>query len=77
MAEGYCLKMGLDEGGEVIGYQFVHLGKMMEAIRKGMDPKEAYEKRTSILTAVSMKPSSMLTRERNKEARHGTIRRLR
>ena len=44
MAEGYCLKMGLDEGGEVIGYQFVHLGKMMEAIRKGMDPKEAYEK---------------------------------
>ena len=44
MAEGYCLEMGLDENGEVIGYKFVHLGKMMEAIRKGMDPKEAYEK---------------------------------
>jgi hypothetical protein len=28
----------------VIGYRFVHLGKMMDAIKKGIDPKEAYEK---------------------------------
>jgi NifU-like protein involved in Fe-S cluster formation len=44
MAEGYVLSTGLDENGEIIGYKFVHLGKMMEMIRKGMDPKEAYEK---------------------------------
>ena len=44
MAEGYVLSLGLDRDGEVIGYKFVHLGKMMEAIRKGTDPKEAYEK---------------------------------
>ena len=44
MAEGYVLNLALDEGDEVIGYRFVHLGKMMEAIRKGEDPKEAYEK---------------------------------
>ena len=44
MAEGYVLKIALDEGGEIIGYQFVSLGKMMDAIKKGMDPKEAYEK---------------------------------
>ena len=44
MAEGYVLSIGLDENSEVIGYKFVHLGKMMEAIRKGVDPKEAYEK---------------------------------
>ena len=44
MAEGYILDMGLDQNGEVIGYRFVHLGKMMEAIRKGLDPNEAYEK---------------------------------
>ena len=37
-------KIGLDKDHEVIGYQFVHLGKMMEAIKKGVDPKEAYEK---------------------------------
>jgi len=44
MAEGYVLGIGLDKDNEVIGYKFVHLGKMMEAIRKGVDPKEAYEK---------------------------------
>ena len=44
MAEGYILSIGLDKNGEVIGYKFVHLGKMMDMIRKGGDPKEAYEK---------------------------------
>ncbi len=44
MAEGYVLKIALDAEKEVIGYQFVHLGKMMEAIKKGVDPKEAFEK---------------------------------
>ncbi len=43
MAEGYILSLGLDEDNEIIGYKFVHLGKMMEAIRHGKDPKEAYE----------------------------------
>ncbi len=44
MAEGYVLAEGLDENGEVIGYKTVNLGKMMEAIKKGVDPKEAFEK---------------------------------
>jgi len=43
MAEGYVLQLGLDENNEVIGYKFVHLGKMMDAIKAGKDPKEAYE----------------------------------
>jgi len=44
LAEGYVISLGLDENGEVIGYRFVSLGKMMDAIKKGVDPKEAYEK---------------------------------
>ena len=36
MAEGYVTRVGLDEEGEVIGYEFVHLGKMMEMIKKGV-----------------------------------------
>jgi len=44
MAEGYVLEIGLDSNDEIIGYKFVHLGKMLEAIRKGTDPKTAYEK---------------------------------
>jgi len=44
MAEGYVLNMALDKNDEVIGYRFVNLGKMMDAIKKGVDAKEAYEK---------------------------------
>ncbi|MDD3886518.1 MAG: hypothetical protein PHI35_06585 [Victivallaceae bacterium] len=43
MAEGYVLEIGLDANSEIIGYKFVHLGKMMEAIRKGVEPAEAYK----------------------------------
>ena len=44
MAEGYVTKIALDDNGEVCGYQFVKLGKMMEDIRHGANPTEAYEK---------------------------------
>lgn len=44
LTEGYITKIALDANGESIGYQFVRLGKMMEDIRHGKDPKEAYEK---------------------------------
>ncbi len=44
MAEGYCTRMALDANDEVIGYEFVHLGKMMEFIKKGIAPAEALEK---------------------------------
>lgn len=47
LAEGYVLELGLDKDDEIIGYKFVHLGKMMEAIRKGTDPSEAYVKNIS------------------------------
>ena len=43
LSEGYILELGLDKNNEIIGYKFVHLGKMMEAIRKGVEPKEAME----------------------------------
>ena len=44
MAEGYCTRMALDENDEVIGYEFIHLGKMMDMIKKGMDANEAIAK---------------------------------
>lgn len=44
MAEGYILNLAVDKDDQIIGYKFVHLGKMMEAIRNGSDPAEAYEK---------------------------------
>jgi uncharacterized protein YuzE len=45
MAEGYVTTLALDKDGEVIGYEFVNLGKMMEMINsKGMDANEALKK---------------------------------
>jgi NifU-like protein involved in Fe-S cluster formation len=47
MAEGYITQMGLDENGEVIGYEFIRLGLMMEMItQKGVDATEALKKCT-------------------------------
>lgn len=41
LTEGYITRMALDEEKQVIGYEFVHLGKMMEAIKKGVAPADA------------------------------------
>jgi hypothetical protein len=47
MAEGYVTRMALDDHDEVIGYEFVHVGKMMESIAKGVEAGEALKKATS------------------------------
>ena len=44
MTEGYCTRIALDENSEIIGYEFVSLGKMMDFIKKGIDANEALEK---------------------------------
>ena len=46
MAEGYCSRIALDKNDEIIGYEFVHLGKFMEEIKKGTDANEALKKVT-------------------------------
>ena len=44
MAEGYVTRCALDENNLIVGYEFVNLGKMMDAIKKGVDANEALEK---------------------------------
>lgn len=44
MAEGYILKLAVDDNSEVCGYKFLRVGKMLEDIRHGVAPTEAYEK---------------------------------
>ena len=44
LAEGYITEVGLDEEGNIIGYTYVNLGRMMDNIKTGMDPMEAIEK---------------------------------
>ena len=46
MAEGYVTHMALDKDDQVIGYEFIKVGKMLEDIRHGMDANEALKKNT-------------------------------
>ncbi len=46
MAEGYVKRIGLDENAEIIGYEFVQLGVMMDLIEKGEEAGEALKKAT-------------------------------
>ena len=47
LAEGYVTRLAVDKEDRVIGYEVVHMGKMMEAIRKGVPAQEALEKAKS------------------------------
>lgn len=47
MAEGYVTRTALDKDNEIIGYEFIHLGKMMDAIKKGTDANEALKNATN------------------------------
>ena len=44
MAEGYVTRIALNKDDEIIGYEFVNLGKMMDSIKNGVDAGEALEK---------------------------------
>ena len=46
LAEGYVTRLALNKDKEIIGYEFIHLGKMMDFIKNGMTPAEAMDKAT-------------------------------
>ncbi len=47
LTEGYITRQALNENNEIVGYEFVKLGPMMENIKNGMDANEAVKKATS------------------------------
>ena len=46
MAEGYVTNIALDADDQIIGYKFIHFGKMMDMIKKGINAEEAIQKAT-------------------------------
>ena len=44
LTEGYVNRIALDKENQIIGYEFINFGKMMEFIKDGLDPKDAIEK---------------------------------
>ena len=55
----------LDDDNEIIGYKFVHLGKMMEKIGKGMDAKNEDFKKLKVNTEELTMQLNLLTQEMN------------
>ena len=43
LAEGYIAEVGLNEENNIIGYKYINMGKMMDAIKSGTDPAQAIE----------------------------------
>ena len=46
MAEGYVTRVALNKEDEIVGYEFISLGKMMDAVKKGVDANEALKNAT-------------------------------
>ncbi len=46
LTEGYITRVALDKGDEIIGYEFVNLGKVMDMVKAGEDANEAIKKAT-------------------------------
>ena len=44
LTDGYITKVALDENDEIIGYQYVNFGKMMDFIKGGMSAEDALKK---------------------------------
>ena len=63
MAEGYVTRIALDDDDQVIGYEFVKLGKMMEDIRHGMSADEALKKNTGTYGRFANAPKYIDPRE--------------
>ena len=52
LTEGYITRMALDKDNQVIGYEFVHMGKFMEQVKKGVDANDPNKAQLNILTHV-------------------------
>ena len=44
MAEGYVTRLALDKDKQIIGYEFINFGRMMDMIKDGLSPEEAMKK---------------------------------
>ena len=43
LTDGYVVEIGLDSNDQIIGYKYVNIGKMMDKIKKKVDPLKAIE----------------------------------
>ena len=46
LAEGYVTRLALDDKNQIIGYEYLHLGKFSDFLKKGMNADDALKKAT-------------------------------
>ena len=46
LAEGYVTRLALDSDNQIIGYEYLHLGKFTDFLKKGMNADDALKKAT-------------------------------
>ena len=46
LAEGYVTRLALDANDQIIGYEYLHLGKFTDFLKKGINADEALKKAT-------------------------------
>ena len=46
LAEGYVTRLALDDKNQIIGYEYLHLGKFTDFLKKGMNADDALKKAT-------------------------------
>ena len=46
LTQGYITQLALNDNNEIIGFEFLNLGKFMDDVKKDVDPKAAMEKAT-------------------------------
>jgi NifU-like protein involved in Fe-S cluster formation len=46
LAEGYVTRLALDDNDEIIGYEYVNMGRFMDAVKKGVEPADALKTET-------------------------------
>ena len=44
VTEGYVTRVGLDEKERIVGYEYVNIGRLMDAVKSGVDANEALKK---------------------------------
>ena len=76
MAEGYVTGIALDAEDQIIGYQFVSLGKMTDFIKKGDDPNYSMGKGYKDSTAALLTLLRSLTHVKNDEDRIRRIKKM-
>ncbi len=69
LTEGYINRIALDANNEIIGYEFVNLGRMMDMVKAGKDANEAMKEATGTYGRFDDAASTSIQERNNRRVR--------